>query len=391
MSTVLEEDAGKDTAFMRGSGMQWPFSNKVSALPQFMPYKAVQEERSKKIVFDPLTSSAFMPISTVDAFDANHKTFTGLVQKNFNIDRQGGTHYTTTAYPVQDVDTHLTNPSDTGTFYVNNPFFKTHVATGRHNFAPMKQQALGGTPVTTHVPYILNSGPVAAVVDQRNVSKPTGASPQLTIFYGGSVNVFDNVSPEKAQAMMYMAGNGSAMNPNLTDQRTQVQASIARPVGGDGCRGNQSLPASPCSGLSSPMSVTSHINNQSQSGSTGNDELMTVKPMGTLAAPVSQPEPSKTATSLGSSAATMMPAAVPQARKASLARFLEKRKERAMNTMPYNMDKKSPDCSTTPGSTGLSLSGNTAQTPVPASKDHSWSGLIKNDRNNEKLQVKLEM
>ncbi|KAF9619116.1 hypothetical protein IFM89_005130 [Coptis chinensis] len=66
-----------------------------------MPYKVVQEERSKKIVFDPLTSSAFMPISTVDAFDTNHKTFTGLVQKNF-IDRQGGTHYTMIAYPVQD-------------------------------------------------------------------------------------------------------------------------------------------------------------------------------------------------------------------------------------------------------------------------------------------------
>ncbi|KAF9618630.1 hypothetical protein IFM89_002325 [Coptis chinensis] len=51
--------------------------------------------------------------------------------------------------------------------YVKNPFFKTHVATSRHNFTLMKQQALGGTPVTTHVPYILNSGPMAAVVDQR--------------------------------------------------------------------------------------------------------------------------------------------------------------------------------------------------------------------------------
>ncbi|KAF9611265.1 hypothetical protein IFM89_028335 [Coptis chinensis] len=35
----------------------------------------------------------------------------------------------------------------------------------------------------------------------------------------------------RARAIMYMAGNGFAMNPNLTDQRTQVQASVARPIG----------------------------------------------------------------------------------------------------------------------------------------------------------------
>ena len=56
---------------------------------------------------------------------------------------------------------------------------------------------------------------------------------------------------------------------------------------------------------------------------------------------------------LSVAATPMMPSAVPQARKASLARFLEKRKERVMSTAPYNISKKSPECAT-PGSNGMS-------------------------------------
>ncbi|KAJ4825778.1 hypothetical protein Tsubulata_029397 [Turnera subulata] len=62
--------------------------------------------------------------------------------------------------------------------------------------------------------------------------------------------------------------------------------------------------------------------------------------------PVSKLETPKI-TSMGTGAATaIIPSAVPQARKASLARFLEKRKERAMNTAPYNLNKKSPEIAT---------------------------------------------
>ncbi|KAL4349609.1 hypothetical protein AHAS_Ahas10G0059100 [Arachis hypogaea] len=38
--------------------------------------------------------------------------------------------------------------------------------------------------------------------------------------------------------------------------------------------------------------------------------------------------------------------AVPESRKALLARFLEKRKERVMNSAPYNLNKKSKEYST---------------------------------------------
>lgn len=54
-------------AFLVGSNLVWPFSNKVSTLQQFMAYKAAQEERPKKIVFDQFSSSGYPPMSTMDS------------------------------------------------------------------------------------------------------------------------------------------------------------------------------------------------------------------------------------------------------------------------------------------------------------------------------------
>jgi jasmonate ZIM domain-containing protein len=66
---------------MRGSGMQWSFSNKVSAIPQFLSFKSSLEDKPRKAVHDPVASSSgLMSISTADAFDSNQKTYSGLVQ-----------------------------------------------------------------------------------------------------------------------------------------------------------------------------------------------------------------------------------------------------------------------------------------------------------------------
>lgn len=64
-------------ALPRSSGMQWSFSNKVSALPQFLSFKAPQEGGSRKTVHD---TSAFMTISTADAFHFSQKPFSGVIQ-----------------------------------------------------------------------------------------------------------------------------------------------------------------------------------------------------------------------------------------------------------------------------------------------------------------------
>jgi len=66
---------------MRGSGMQWSFSNKVSAIPQFLSFKSSLEDKPRKAVHDPVASSSgLVSISTTDAFDSNQKTYSGLVQ-----------------------------------------------------------------------------------------------------------------------------------------------------------------------------------------------------------------------------------------------------------------------------------------------------------------------
>lgn len=67
-------------AVVRDSGMQWSFSNKVSALPQFLSFKAAQEDRSRKTVHDPLPFSTYMTISTSDVFDTNQKPFSSVIQ-----------------------------------------------------------------------------------------------------------------------------------------------------------------------------------------------------------------------------------------------------------------------------------------------------------------------
>uniref|UniRef100_A0A5B7A904 Protein TIFY n=1 Tax=Davidia involucrata TaxID=16924 RepID=A0A5B7A904_DAVIN len=339
------------------SGVPWPLSNKVSALPHFMSFKTAQEDKTAKIMSDPLPSG-FMAISTADAFDHAHKRPLGEIQKNFNHDRQGGSHFSITAYPVQqnahsvhlphDVKVHPVS-GQTISVSMSNPFLKTHFTGAGQNFAgsTTKQQLLGGIPVTTPHPVLPSLGSVAGITEPWFNSKSSGAPAQLTIFYAGTVNVFDDISPEKAQAIMFLAGNGSTAASNTAQPRAQVQTPTSKLAAGDGVFANQPMNTPPCSGLSSPMSVSSHPVGQSGSGSTNNDEVMAVKTTGVSTTPVSKVDPPKIVTSLGPvSATTMIPSAVPQARKASLARFLEKRKERVMNSAPYNLNNKSPECAT---------------------------------------------
>eukprot|EP00268_Persea_americana_P028383 TRINITY_DN27551_c0_g2_i4.p1 TRINITY_DN27551_c0_g2~~TRINITY_DN27551_c0_g2_i4.p1 ORF type:complete len:391 (+),score=96.10 TRINITY_DN27551_c0_g2_i4:199-1371(+) len=344
VSVVKEEtvDGSKDQVFMGGPGIQWAFANKVSALPHFLSFKAAQEERPKKMIFDPISSSAFQPVSPANVFDSGHKA-PGMSQKTFNLDRQGA-HFGMQAYPFHSVDgSHCsqeirTFPVSNHSFPVpmTNHFFKIHGALGGPSATtnPVKQQPLGGIPVANPHHIVPVMGSMAGTHASRNPSKLVAAPAQMTIFYAGTVNVYNDISPEKAQAIMLMAGNGSPVTANAVTPRVPVPSSVPKYVVGDGIHGNQSHAIPLCSGLSSPISVTSHSGGQSGGASCNTDDLIPIKTIGVVA-PRSQPEPPKTVTSLGSTAATLMPSAVPQARKASLARFLEKRKERVTNAAPY--------------------------------------------------------
>ncbi|KAJ1437889.1 Tify domain [Sesbania bispinosa] len=322
--------------FTKGSAAQWPFSNKVSAVPHLMSFKVSQDDKTKMLVSDPMTSAGFMTVLSPDAFDSSQKSSAAEPQKSFNHNGQGGFHFSLTPYPVQhDVKMFsVSNPAISVS--LGNPFLKNHFATAGQNMngTNVTQPLRGGIPVAAPHSSLPTIGAVTGMTESCNSVKPSAPSAQLTIFYAGTVNVFEDISAEKAQAIMLLAGNSNMAH-------AKAQAPGSKLVAVDGVSVSQPANTPPCSGLSSPLSVSSHTGAQSGSGSTSTDEFLAAKTTGVPTTPVSNVEPPKIV-----NAATMLTSAVPQARKASLARFLEKRKERVMNAAPYNLNNKSEECTT---------------------------------------------
>ncbi|CAH8337422.1 unnamed protein product [Eruca vesicaria subsp. sativa] len=159
----------------------------------------------------------------------------------------------------------------------------------------------GSVPLPNHSSFrpVFNSS-----VDARVAS--SGSQPQLTIFYGGTVNVFNDISPDKAQAILVCARNGlkgetgesSLKKPVRETER--VHGKEIHNAAASSCSATYADSFSRCRGR--PVGATNAMSMIESFNAAG--------------------------------PRNMIPS-VPQARKASLARFLEKRKERIMSALPY--------------------------------------------------------
>ncbi|CAN4088717.1 unnamed protein product [Withania somnifera] len=307
LTTVKQEILEEPTypAPPRSSAMQWSFPNNISAHPQYLSFKSAHEDKPK-VGFDSLASTGLVTITTTESVDSSHRTYPGVTQNLITIVN------------------HLPGAG-----------------------APVASPISGGP----------TGSAVVGTTDLRGAPKTSPGPTQLTIFYAGSVCVYDNVSPEKAQAIMLLAGNAPPVTPNATSTLSPVQAPIPKSSAIDSFVVNQCHNTSPT--LASPISITSHGSSQSARVCSDTNGVTIIKSIGGLSSPSVKAEPSRFASPVGSFPSTLVQSAVPQARKASLARFLEKRKERVINASPYpSNSKQSPECST-PGF-GRSLSMNSS-------------------------------
>ncbi|CAI9096738.1 OLC1v1032950C2 [Oldenlandia corymbosa var. corymbosa] len=285
-AVVVKEEAVE----FKDSGASWMMPNKDSTLPPFQSFKSVHDEKMTKVVPENHTSLGYMAMSSANAFDMKR-----LPGENCF----GG--------------------------------------------ATSKQGFVSGVPVAAPCSIIPSNGFMAGTTEPWFSAKAASGAAQLTIFYGGSVSVFEDITPEKAQAIMFLAGG--CVPANMVQTRPLIQSPASKFAAGDAGFMNQNMNAQPSSALSSPISVSSHPVNHSGAVSPNSDEAKAPKTSGMLTNIPTKVEVRMASLGPGA-AATIIPSAIPQARKASLARFLEKRKERAMNSSPYNVTKKSAEYST---------------------------------------------
>lgn len=318
---VVDEEA-KGCRRDSGLSRERPFTKKAPSLQQFIPQKAAQEDRTNEFGFRLPSSLTFKPMKVANAFVANHPNSLALVhQKSFSL-HDHPPQITTGHFSASSRRTSGTNSSVP--VANNNPFFKLHDAQSATftAFTSLNRQHSGGVSLGNSI-VNMNIGTLAP----RNMAVLQTTTAQLTIFYAGAVHVYDGVSSDKAEAIMALASEGSSnlkAKGILNASRSEAPFAVTAPAStkspaSEGLSAKQILcptplrVASPCSGFSNPISVTS-IAGANSSGFGTQSDTIGATIVDSLAPSVKQ-EPSITLPLAFGSTATA-PRAVTQARKA---------------------------------------------------------------------------
>ncbi|XP_040382992.1 protein TIFY 6a-like [Oryza brachyantha] len=359
---MVKEEAGRPEHpdYLGGGGgaasaaMQWQFPAKVGAASSaFMSFRsAAREEDSKEAVFDRFSLSGFRPpprrpspgdASPVIAHQRQFGFDGQVSRQQYAAAAHGHREQGVDSYGVAAAHRHPVP------FGQANPMLRVQSLPNVAGGSPYKNQPFTvGSPVA--------GSTVGVYGGTRDLQNPK--SRQMTIFYDGAVNVFDNVPVEKAQELVLLASRASILSPpsvaRKSDSPIPATAKLAVP---EVLPARQIIVQKPeasvphVSVVSNPVTIVSQAVTLPKSSSSSNDSAGPKSGGLPLAVtPLSQAAPSQPTQVANTNASAIMPRAVPQARKASLARFLEKRKERVSSVVPYPSSKSPLESSDTMGS-----------------------------------------
>lgn len=404
-----EEEESETTACRAESdypAAQWQFQAKAGAAPAFMSFRAGAgaREDSKEAALDQFSFSGFRQpppaVPAGDSFDCikKHHASSPVTmphhQRQFGLDGQASSNLRQYAAAVhghcaQGMDPYAVpgHHLQGGSRSFNHPM---SFNPGNQMVRVQSLPTAAGSGVPFRNQYFTNNNAVASSKvgvygGTRDLRNPK--APQMTIFYNGSVNVFD-VPVDKARQLMVLASRASIPSPPTVSQRSDLPVSAnvkvmvpkVSPARIIVQRPETSVPL--VSGISSPITVVSQAVTLPRSTAIPNNDSSGPASAAVTSAvpPVAQASSSQPMPQANAAAEAIAPRAVPQARKASLARFLEKRKERVSIVAPYPSSKSPLESNDTLGSSSTpSKSSCTDIAPSSNNGEESMSiGLPRN-------------